>query len=380
MTNVKFDKGVFPDMDFMKCKLKDVSFVNCSFKEIRITNAKTIENLLFDNTQFDKIVIDQSPFQSIQIFTSETDTVKSVLIQNCNNSDGIIFSGNFKEIILEGGQINNLDITDIRNSDCQITVISTSLVHPNLFSNETKQPSVFFNASLENAQFSPDNESILAEEFKIDELSTKESYSTERTSIKKKYITVRTAYNHLSKIFGDQKKYDMSDYFDFRSKVCDRKLKTTRFRGFLSYVFHEKMRGNYGTSSITVLKTMLDIFLFFTLVYFLLGFFNYSFGFYINTKFSGEHLENEKPTLITLRHNITKLLSYIKHCFVFSLNQMILGGISRDFHIYDFSVWFLFPPRKYGAIGIGRYISLVQNIVGLMMLFFLITAFLKLNR
>jgi uncharacterized protein YjbI with pentapeptide repeats len=380
--NVKFYDDTFTDMDFMKCNIQNVSFTNCSFKEIRITNARNLNNLFFYNTRIEKIVIDQSTFKSIHISSLGNDTISLVLIQNCNKSNGIIFSGNFKKIVLEGGQISDLDITNITNSDCFLSVISTYLQNPNLFSTESKQPQVFFHASLENTQFDISEESILSEELEIDNLSSRDSYSTDRTAINKKYMAVRTAYNHLTKVFNDQKNYDLSDYFEYRSKVCDRKITTSRFDSLVSWIFNEKMRGNYGTNSFVVLMTMLIILFLFSFLYFILGIypFKFAFGFYLNTKLSGEIVEDERPVLITLRHSLNGFIDYATHCFLFSLNQMILGGISRGFHIHDFSLWYLFPPRKYGSIGIGRIISFVQNIIGLMMLFFFITAFLKLNR
>lgn len=379
LDTIKIIKSEFNDIDFLKCKINNLELVDCKFKEIEILNSM-LESISFERVYVDKLIINTSSFKDIKISSPIEDTIQKITIINCNNSTGLHLYGYIKEIEIEGGQISNLDITKIKNSDCKISIVSTLLIHPNLLSSESIQPKTFLNTSLENAQFNPEKSSMLWEEINVNSLNTDESYQTRRINISKKYIYLRTAYNHLSKIFSDQKKYDLADYFDYRAKVCDRKINSNRFYGFLTWLFHEKMRGNYGTDSFIVLVSIFFIFIFFTFIYFTMGYFNFAFGYFAYTKLSGELLELEKPKIITMRRNFSQFITYLKHCFLYSLNQMILGGISKDFHLYQFSISYLFPPRRYGPVGFGRFVSLMQNIIGLLMLFFLITAFLRLNR
>jgi hypothetical protein len=105
-----------------------------------------------------------------------------------------------------------------------------------------------------------------------------------------------------------------------------------------------------------------------------------AFGYYIKTKLLGEKLENQKPIIITYHRNKVGLLVFIANCLIFSLNNMVLGGLSNGFHFYNFTTLYMFPPRKYGTIGIGRFFSVIQSTIGLILVFFFITAFLRLNR
>ncbi|HMK24960.1 MAG TPA: hypothetical protein VK483_02945 [Chitinophagaceae bacterium] len=380
--NSKFTNSNFTnngELNFLVSTLSNITFVNCNFNSFWIRNCKELNNLNIINCKIDELVLDQSSFNSILI-EAYKDTIQKVRIQGCSNSRHIKFAGYFKEIIIEGGEIQYLDVSNILIPDAKLTIFSTILKNPNFVNKSAKNYSILYNSSIESATLTPDKNSILKEELEWQDKNSHSATETERKEIKKGYLVSKSVYTYLSKIFENEKRYDLSDYFYFRSKVCEREINSSGLSKTLLKYFNESVRGNYGTNYLIILKTFVFIILFFSLIYILLGFSKFAFGYYINTKLFGESLENQKPILLTFRRNKFGIIIFIWNCILFSLNNMVLGGLSSNFHFYNFTTMYLYPPRKYGTLGIGRFFSFIQSLIGLLLVFFFITAFLRLNR
>lgn len=382
LENSSFTNCNFEDVDEIRFDVKNISnviFDKCKFNILRINNCSTLNLILIKNCKINEIIIDQSTFENIQI-TSETDTIKKITIQECFNSNNLTFSGNIKEINLEGGVIRYCDISKITNLDFKFNVYATYLKNPNFVNKRDKNYTILKSLNIDNAIFLPNTNSILKEELEWKKNNTNISANTKRSEIKQGFVTSKSVYNFLSKTFEINKQYKLADFFYYRSKVCETEISNTGLTKNILILFHEYFRGDYGTNFFKVLITFIIITFFFGFLYFAFGFFKFTFGYFINTKLFGVNLDNQKPILLTYRRNRAGLLVFIKHCFIFSVNNMVLGGFSDGFHLYNFTTLYLFPPRKYGSIGIGKFLSIIQSILGLLLVFFFLTAFLRLNR
>lgn len=345
-----------------------------------IKNSKLKNDFKIDNCIVHELVIDQTEFTNLSII-SHNDTINKIRVQGATNSSGLSFTGYVNEVFVEGGDIQHLDVSNILNTNATLTVFSTLLRNPNFVNKSAKNYSILFNSSIENATFLADENSILKEELEWDDKNSSASQKTDRTEIKKGYLVTKSVYSHLSKVFENEKKYDLADYFYYRSKICENEISSDyTLKKWILGIWNEYFRGNYGTSYPKILLTSFYVTLFFSFLYITLGLFKFSFGYYVNTKLFGDTLENQKPIILTWRKNKFGIVVFIGHCIIFSLNNMVLGGLNNIFHLYNFTSMYLYPPRRYGSIGVGKYVSIIQSIVGLIMVFFFISAFVRINR
>jgi len=369
----------FEYVDLRALSINSVDFNDCYFNSFSIKNSCINDNLKFTNCKVNEIIFDQTRFNKVSI-VSFKDTINNIKIQSSPNSKYLDLAGNINNIYLEGGEIKYLDVANITNSNSKLVVFSTYLINPNFVNKSAKNYSILVNSSIENSTMTPDNNSKLKEELEWEDKNTKKADETERNEIKKGYLVSKSVYSYLSKIFENEKKYDLADYFYYRSKICENEIKSTGLKKRINTIFNENIRGNYGTNYFAVVKSFFVITILFTIVYFTLGYFKLAFGYYLKTTLLGDKLENQKPIIITYHRNKFGLFVFITNCLVFSLNNMVLGGLSNGFHFYNFTTLYMFPPRKYGAIGIGRFFSIIQSAIGLILVFFFITSFLRLNR
>lgn len=382
LNNVIFDNCNFltnENVDLRVGNFENVEFNNCSFNSLSIKNSDVKNNLKITNCKAKEILIDQTQFNGISIIAFK-DTINKIRVQGCSNSSRLDLTGYVNNIILEGGEIHYLDVANLTNNNTKLIVFSTYLINPNFVNKSAKNYSILLNSSIENATLSADKNSILKEEIEWQDKNTKDASVTERNEIKKGYLVSKSVYSYLSKVFESEKKYDLADYFYFRSKVCEREINSEGLGKYFEKFFNENIRGDYGTNYLRILITFLVITLIFSFLYFLLGYFKFAFGYYLKTKLFGETSENEKPVLLTYHRNKFGFIPFTINCLIFSLNNMVLGGLSNGFHFYNFTTMYLFPPRKYGTIGIGRIFSIIQSLIGLILVFFFITSFLRLTR
>jgi len=383
LTNVVFEDCNFAsnyNVDLRVLSVIDnVEFINCTFNTLSVKNNTINKGFKFTNCKANEILFDQTKFEDVS-FIALSDTIKNIRIQSCSNSINLNFTGNINNVYLEGGEIKYLDVANITNPNSKLTVFSTYLINPNFVNKSAKNYSILFNSSIENASFIPDKSSILKEELEWHDKNSKDATETERTEIKKGYLISKSVYSYLTKVFETEKKYDLADYFYYRSKICEREINSDGIKKTILKFFNENIRGNYGTNYLTILKTFLFITLLFSFLYYILGYFKFAFGYYVKTKLFGETSDTEKPVLLTYHRNKFGFITFIINCFIFSLNNMVLGGLSNGFHFYNFTTMYLYPPRKYGTIGVGRIFSIFQSLIGLILVFFFITSFLRLTR
>ncbi len=376
--NCKFTRN--ENVTFKVYSVNNVKFINCSFKSFYINNTTIYSDLKFIDCKANDIIFDQSSFNNI-LFTAFRDTIKNIKLQSCPNSKNIIFDGNkIMNIFIEGGEISGLDVSNITNPVTKLSVFATLLINPNFVNKASKNYAILFNSSLENATFLPNNNSILKEELEWIDKNSEESNLTRKLEIKKGYLVSKSVYSYLSKIYENDKKYDLADYFYHRSKVCEREINYTGTKKYLLTLFDDYIRGNHGTNYFVILKTFFFVTILFAFIYIILGYFKIAFGYFIKTNLFGENNYNEKPIILTFHRNNYGIFKFISNCFIYSLNNMVLGGLSNGFHFYNFTTMYLYPPRKYGTVGMGRFISIIQSIVGLLLVVFFITSFLRLTR
>lgn len=382
LSNVTFDGCTFinENVEIKVLEAEDTKFTDCKFSSLWLKNSKIKNGLIIDNCIISEIVIDQTEFVNLSII-SHNDTINKVRVQGASHSIGLSISGYINEVFVEGGDIQYLDVSNILNTNASMTVFSTLLKNPNFVNKSARNYSILFNSSIENATFLADENSILKEESEWEDKNSDESKKTNRTEIKKGYLVAKSVYSYLSKVFENEKKYALADYFYYRSKICENEISSnSSLEKGINKIWNEYFRGNYGTSYPKILLTYLYMVLIFSVLYIALGWIKISFGYYITTKLFGDTLENQKPIILTWRKNKFGLIMFIGHCLIFSLNSMVLGGLTNRFHLYNFTSMYLYPPRRYGSIGMGKYFSLIQSIIGLILVFFFISAFVRINR
>jgi hypothetical protein len=366
------------DIDFLKGSIRQLRIENSTIEEIDFSNIDTLTSLEIINCKIDRLIFYETCFNGVKII-SDTDTLGSVVIRNCKSSKDIFFRGLFKEILFEGGEVTHLDITQVQNDDCRFKAIATKLNEPNLYSFETASSSVFLNAEIANAMFELNKSSWLKEEKEVDKMNRSASYNTRREVINKRYSFVISGYMHLAKLFDEQKRYDVADYFYVRSKACERKAEPRWYKRAFIKVFHEKMRGDYGTNLGKILWTFLLTVCVFTFVYWILAIFKIGFGYYTCLRLDGSEIHDHRPIFISLNRNWSNGIEVLRSCFFLSMNQLLLGSLTKDF-VKDILVFASMPPKKYSVIGIGRLMSVLQYLLGIILLCFLISSFLHLSR
>jgi len=58
---------------------------------------------------------------------------------------------------------------------------------------------------------------------------------------------------------------------------------------------------------------------------------------------------------------------------------MVAGSIINSLNFGRFTTLYLTPPRKYFTIGIGVFFSIIQNIIGIILVFNFITTFINIS-
>lgn len=140
-------------------------------------------------------------------------------------------------------------------------------------------------------------------------------------------------------------------------------------------MLNDQMRGHYGLSPFVVIRSTLVILILFAVVYFIIGKMKIAWGMVMPISVLGEPIEDTDPKFITTTMD-TSSGSYVLDCLTFSLDQILVVG-TQMFRIPYVIERFRVVPRRYVSIGIGKLVASVENLVGLILLYFFILAFIR---
>ena len=371
VNGVRFSKCKFKNDSIYELSLNDADFAGLSFENCYIENLDFqrayIEHIIFDNCKIGFLKLTESTIDDFLIAHSKIDIIKVVNSNSLHlkfgkdvGIDSLCLTGGIhKEIIFQG-----------TNEYGAIYLSNSELINPGI------SPKIITNTDFTKCIFHPDERSMLQIEFEADKMNTASSQNTKRVKVKQKYLDARLCYITLANQFNEAKYTRISNYFNYRANAVDRKKKYSGISHGAQYLYNEMLRGKYGTDPITVLISALWLIIVFAIIYFILGLLNIGWGIKTYTSLLGDNLEDRTPQVLVWKRG-DNLFYYFMECFFFSTSQLLLGGISKDFHIYNFSVNILSPPRKYAALSWVRWIAGIENILGLIMLFFFINAFVN---
>lgn len=374
INNVLFVRDSINSISFSNNKIINLTLEDCYIDNLLITSS-TINNLNIKNCKINSIEIISSPFSQINISTSQNDTINKVLIKNCEKSKGVFFDGNFNNITLDGGQVYELDITKIKSNKTKLKIMGTRLFYPNFYNNLSNNVDVFMNSTITPSSFNTNF--LLSEDKELNEINSFRAYKTNRIEIFNRFRFVEQSYGVLSDKLKKTNDKQLSNYFSYRQSKTHNVLNQTYFWNKLSVLWNEYFRGNYGTSISPIIVTFLICWILFAILYSFLGYINFVFFYYKTTNDEGK--TNEKSYFITYNRKVTNFYFIFKHCIWFSLSQMVAGSIINSLNFGRFTTLYLTPPRKYFTIGIGVFFSIIQNIIGIILVFNFITTFINIS-
>jgi hypothetical protein len=196
-----------------------------------------------------------------------------------------------------------------------------------------------------------------------------------KNQAKRNYLEARDTYYLINKQFQNADLDDSQIELEFLMNEAYVKSLNHNFSNFFYIVWNKYFRGHYGLSPSVVILTALKIWILFGIIYIFIGqFTNVGWALFIPINIYGKPIENMQPRF--LNQNKWKLsMSYVSYCFLFSMQQLLIPGFSNSglsfFKGIGLSQKLLIP------IGIGKLISFLEYILGLILIFNFIQAFIR---
>lgn len=372
--NVLFINDSLNSISFNNNLIYDLTLKDCYINNLLITSS-IIKNLNITNCKINSIEIISSPFNQININTSANDTINNILIKNCDESRYIYFDGNFGQIILDGGLVDLLDITKIKSRNTSLKVMGTKLSYSNFYNSHSNNSDVFLNSHITPSSFN--SNFILKEDRELTKINSINSYNTNRTEIFNRFRFVEQSYGILSEKLKTANDKQLSNYFGYRKSKTHNLLNKSYNWNKLGVLWNEYFRGNYGTSVTPIILTFVLSWVLFTFFYVILGYMKFVIFYYKTTNDEGK--TKDKSYFITLSQKLRNIHRYFAHCLWFSLSQMVAGSVISSLNFGRFTTIYLTPPRKYFTVGIGVFLSILQNVIGIILVFNFVTTFINIS-
>jgi len=135
------------------------------------------------------------------------------------------------------------------------------------------------------------------------------------------------------------------------------------------------LRGKFGLFPGHVLVVGLIVTVLFGFGYGLIGFLGFGWAGYTPVGLEGERIGQVSVSRPQTR-NLSKLIAYGMHALFFSADRILFGG-SRVFQFEHLLEGFRIEPRKYAAVGLGRFIGSLEGALGIVLLVNLVQAVLR---
>lgn len=394
----EFDSCSFIDMNFDNGQISNSYLKNCKITNRELINNLTISNTLFQNSRLDEFSLNNGNINSVEFkdcIIKEIDfkkcRIKDLVFKDCTidriniqNSDGIKinFMGGiineiniwgsdlgslelsklkFNTILFQAGTAQDLCLYDLNSSNGKIMIIGTLLNYPKLSLN------IFKYLDLTRANILIDD-FIIAQE-KIGDLLESNSKKYDY------YKEARVIYSLLGQQFHNANMKKHERIMEYRMRVVERKTNESAAEQFIEYVLEDQIRGHYGLDPSVVIFSAFIIWMFFAVIYFFLGVLHFGWGMELTINTLGEKYSNTEAVFIVPSLD-GSVIAYVITCLAFSFDQLISLGL-KAFEISSYSSHLRKIPKIYIAVGFGKVVSLVQNILGLVLLFFFIQAFIR---
>lgn len=374
LNNVLFSNDSINSISFDNNEITNLTFSNCYINSLLITSSN-INNLNIKNCKINSIEIISSPFNVLNIISPINDTINKILIKNCEESKNVFFDGNFNEIVFDGGQVDNLDITKIETEHTSLQIMGTKLLFANFYNNHSTNIEVFSNSLITPSSFK--SNFIVNEERELLKTNSNKSYNTPRVEIFNRFRFVEQSYEILSNKLAKSNNKQLSNYFKYKEHKIHNLLNQSYTHNKFSIVWNEYFRGNYGTKISPIIITFFVSWLIFAIIFIILGYLNFVFFYYKVT--NDEGVTGNTSYFITFDKELKNFSQYLKHCIWFSLSQMVAGSVINSLNFGRFTTLYLTPPRKYYTVGLGVVLSIIQNIIGIILVFNFVSTFINIS-
>ena len=330
----------------------------------------TIENLEFYDCHIYTLLIKNCITSSIKISYSNVQDIK-IIGGSANNLEFVGDTSNLVEfghiqcnqISFKAGRASKVKLININfTPSSQVRFIETEIHYPRI-SNSDASKIDFTRANFDFETFQLLNDYLCD----IGQFSTTKSKSV--------YLEARDMYYLLNKQFQNAGINTAQRKFEFLMNEAYYKSKDKNFSTWLAIIWNKYFRGYYGLSPSIVIYTALAIWLIFGIVYIFIGqFTNVAWSLYLPLDINGKVISDVQPRFIN--QSTWKLsFSYIRYCFLFSIQQLLMPSFSNSGLTFVKGIGF--SQKLLIPIGIGRFLSFVQYILGLLLLFNFIQAFIR---
>ncbi|OFX69182.1 MAG: hypothetical protein A2X14_01435 [Bacteroidetes bacterium GWD2_33_33] len=390
MFESNFDSTNWDNINLRGCTFQNSEYIrDASFSDVHFING-LIKDFSLYNNQINRVYIEDA---YIDEFELNDCNINTLVIKNCVSNNIKIRNSRLKNLKIIGGSIEHIEfvndsifeleighvkytsilfkagyalkvklINTLSNSKSSLKFIETIIEYPRLCNIDISKVD-FTRAIFDFNSFQ------LLDDYECD----KGLYGN--VIAKSKYLEARDTYYLIHKQFQEAGILHTQRKFEFLMHEAFVKTKNKSFSTCIYVLWNKYIRGYYGLSPMIVLYSASIVWLLFSFIYILLGqFTNVAWALYLPLNIHGVAVSNVHPRF--LNQPLWKLsFSYMNHCMLFSLQQLLLPSFSRSglslFKGIGFSQKLLIP------IGFGKMLSFIQYIIGLILLFNFVQAFIR---
>lgn len=400
ISNQSFINCRFVDCGLDDISLKDVSFNHCEFENSEYIRRVRINSVRLDNCELKDLSLYDSEVKNLYCENSTLTkfefincNVNRLIIKNCKTTSIKLQNSRLNEVIMIGGSFNDIEFIEVngRNIEIgqtkcnrilfksgsvsriklinielapttQIKFVETIINFPRFSNNilpqiDLTRANIDFNTFQLLNDFDSDNGLFSLGQARSNYLEARDSY----------YLILKQFQN--AGIKEGQRKLE---YLINESYV---KSLHNSISKFIYVIWNKHLRGYYGLEPLMVVATALKVWILFALIFFILGHFtNIGWALLIPLNIHGEAMNNIHPRFLNPK-SWKVSSSYFYYCVLFSLQQLIIPGFSKSGLTFFRGIFFtssLFIP-----IGIGKLISFIEYLFGLIIIFNFIQAFVR---
>jgi uncharacterized protein YjbI with pentapeptide repeats len=356
---LRFENCDIPEVSFSFGQFKGVVFVGCKINSIEFKDIALLTDIEFRDCKIGAIRFLRSNITNVSFHLSQC---SRFTIEDCR-SDNIKYSSTVStQITLRRGFAKNLDVSDLKDAHSLVTLEYVELSTPK-FSPEMA-PSINLRKVLISSNFK------LMQDYQADcglfGKNISREYYTDAAAI---YAIIKSQFKEIGSGRIERR-------MDYLMKSAERKALASPILRIFTFLWDEQLRGYYGTSPMVVVRAAFWLWLIFSFGYFILGKLRIAWGVSIEVSPLGETIEKAIPQVIVYRLGFGPW-QYLMACLSFSIDQILVIGVRQGFRISHFTEHLANIPRRFFSIGFGRIVAGIENVVGVILLFNFVQAFLR---
>ena len=358
IVDLQIDNCYIVDLELSNMTVRDMEFRNCTIEHLRLVNCR-VENLLLLGCGIGELQLIECDTDGIDLHGSYH--APDLVRRNGDNKYGGRTQGTVG-VEVRRGRLDNLDVRKMQIEGASVLLYEVQMEAP-VFSAE-----LVTDLDIRRLLWPPEG-LIIGQEIEAEEgvLSQKLSKELLREA--------RGVYTVLQRRYADAGMGREERFMAYRLGVVNSKLSNSKAKVVIDYLWNDLCRGRYGTNPWVVVRTACLVCMIFACVFFFLGWMHIAWGLVVPESVTGQAGEGGVAYFIRgiLREHV---FQYYWICLTFSLNQLLFGA-TRMFDIMNPTKMFTLSPSRYKSIGIGQLISGLESLIGLVLLFNFIRAFVR---